>query len=110
MREEKGCNFIIALTHARRATNIELVQGVPGIDLILGGHDHDIHLEALTGSDQASKEVPLLKSGHDFHDLSIIDITLRVDDEKLKAAKNGAEESRKHIMYSEYDEMMFEIT
>ena len=51
-----------------------------------------------------------MKSGHDFHDLSIIDITLRVDDEKLKAAKNGAEESRKQIMYSEYDEMMFEIT
>ena len=86
LREEKGCNMIIALTHAWLANDQKLANGVQGIDLILGGHDHDTYLEAQTNKDRSKKEVPLVKSGHDFHDMSIIDITLRIDAEKYKAA------------------------
>ena len=46
LREEEGCNMIIALTHAWLKNDQELAKSVPGIDLILGGHDHDIYLEA----------------------------------------------------------------
>lgn len=41
--KEKGCNFIIALTHMRLPNDQILADSVPQIDLILGGHDHCVH-------------------------------------------------------------------
>lgn len=41
LREEKGCDMVIALTHMRVPNDELLAQSVPEIDLFLGGHDHD---------------------------------------------------------------------
>lgn len=38
--KEKGCDYIIALTHMRTPNDVRLAENVEGIDLILGGHDH----------------------------------------------------------------------
>ena len=37
---DKGCEYIIALTHMRTPNDIRLAENVDEIDLILGGHDH----------------------------------------------------------------------
>ena len=40
LREVKGCEVVIALTHMRTHNDERLAQQVKDIDLILGGHDH----------------------------------------------------------------------
>lgn len=42
LREEHGCNFIIALTHLRIENDIKVAKESKGVDLFLGGHDHVI--------------------------------------------------------------------
>ena len=34
----------MALTHMRLPNDVRLAGGVPGIDLVLGGHDHEAYL------------------------------------------------------------------
>ena len=62
-----GCNLIVALTHMRMPNDGRLAAAAPrlGIDLILGGHDHDYRVE-LGGA------CPVVKSGSDFRTLSVI--------------------------------------
>jgi len=41
LREQHGCEFIIALTHLSLINDKHLAEWCPGINVILGGHDHD---------------------------------------------------------------------
>lgn len=43
LREEDGCNYIIALTHMRVKHDEKFAREVPGVDLVLGGHDHEYY-------------------------------------------------------------------
>ena len=43
LREEEGCDYIIALTHMRVRHDEIFAREVPGIDIVLGGHDHEYH-------------------------------------------------------------------
>ena len=43
LRDEEGCNFIIALTHMRVKHDEKFAREIPGIDIVLGGHDHDYY-------------------------------------------------------------------
>jgi len=45
LKREHDCDLIIALTHMRVPNDRKLAAAVPEIDLILGGHDHIVHLE-----------------------------------------------------------------
>jgi 5'-nucleotidase len=69
LREEEGCQFIIALTHMRIPNDQNLVKNIaPGlIDLVLGGHDHVWHHEKIL-------ETLYVKSGTNFRNLSLIRI------------------------------------
>lgn len=60
----QGAEVIIAMTHCRTMVDEELADRVPGIDVILGGHDHfySVYKSEITG-------VPMVKSGTDFKDL-----------------------------------------
>ena len=40
LREEEGCDFVIALTHMRVPNDIKLAMESTGVDIFLGGHDH----------------------------------------------------------------------
>ena len=40
LKEVKGCEVVIALTHMRTHNDVRLAESVKGVDLILGGHDH----------------------------------------------------------------------
>ena len=68
--KEQGAEVIVALTHDDLADDRELARSVDGIDLILGGHDH----EPITFYEG---DTLIVKAGYDAHYLAAID--LRVD-------------------------------
>lgn len=68
--QDQGANVIIALTHLDLSEDRELARSVDGIDVILGGHDHD-PITFYEGG------VLIHKSGYDAHYLGVID--LRID-------------------------------
>ena len=92
LREKEGCEYVIALTHMRIAHDKKLACEVPGVDLVLGGHDHEYHCHAnehnckdeAQGPQVQNKTVPLVKSGTDFLDMTEIDITFGVKENQFK--------------------------
>jgi 5'-nucleotidase / UDP-sugar diphosphatase len=69
---QAGANVVIALTHLGFEEDRALSRAVPGIDVIVGGHDHD----PITFYEHG---VLLHKSGSDAHFLGAIDLTIRTD-------------------------------
>ncbi len=65
----QGVDLIVALTHLAQAEDAELARQVPGIDLILGGHDHDSMLQ-MVGT------VPIVKAASDGGQLAVVELTL----------------------------------
>lgn len=41
LRDAAGCDVVIALSHMRLHNDLKLAAQVPGLDLILSGHDHE---------------------------------------------------------------------
>jgi len=62
-------DVVVALTHQDMADDKQLAAAVPGIDLILGGHEH-VPLDAKVGQTQ------ILKTGSDAVNLGRIDVTV----------------------------------
>lgn len=94
LRERERCDLVIALTHMRLAEDMAVSKnthtGSGRIDLLLGGHDHDIVQRAFTDSDTNPNvaregshpgdgavlstlgDVHIVKSGTDWRGLSIM--------------------------------------
>ncbi|WP_114859694.1 bifunctional metallophosphatase/5'-nucleotidase [Azospirillum brasilense] len=64
-----GANVVVALTHQTIAEDRDLAVKVKGIDLVLGGHDHD-PISFYEGS------TLILKAGADGHYLGVIDLAV----------------------------------
>jgi 2',3'-cyclic-nucleotide 2'-phosphodiesterase (5'-nucleotidase family) len=64
---EQGADIVIGLTHLDFATDRELLSKVKGLDLILGGHDHD----PITFYEGGKL---LVKAGYDAHYLAAVDV------------------------------------
>ena len=88
LRNEEKCNFIIALTHMRLQHDLKFAAEVPGVDFVLGGHDHFYKMEAVTqnikkpewkSTESEEKIVPVVKSGTDFLEFSEINISFDMD-------------------------------
>jgi len=65
--------------------DIKFAREIPGVDLVLGGHDHEYHCKAVThelkdpaATSISDKVVPLVKSATDYLDMSEIDVTFDV--------------------------------
>jgi len=69
---EEGAEFVIALTHMRVPNDRRLAEEAAGIDLILGGHDHDYFVQKING-------VQVVKSGTDFREFSCITLSFTSD-------------------------------
>ena len=67
----QGAELVVALTHMRWHNDARLAAEAPGLDLILGGHDHQYGVREVNG-------VPIVKSGSDFRFLSKVDVSRRV--------------------------------
>lgn len=63
----EGVDVIIALTHLHMSRDRLLARQVPGIDAVLGGHDHDPILYFENGK-------LILKAGYDAHYLAVVDL------------------------------------
>ncbi|KAK3086654.1 hypothetical protein FSP39_021442 [Pinctada imbricata] len=66
---DEGADIVIALTHMRWPNDRRLAKEVEGIDLILGGHDHDYGLEKVN-------DRYIVKSGTDFQNLSKVRVCM----------------------------------
>ena len=75
--KEAGADVIVALTHLNIASDRELVRSVKGINLILGGHDHD----PMTVFEN---NVMIHKSGYDAHHLGAVDLTVDIVEKRGK--------------------------
>ena len=64
---EQGAKLVIALTHMRWHNDIRLASESRGLDLILGGHDHEYGVLEVNG-------ILIVKSGSEFRYMSKIDV------------------------------------
>lgn len=87
LRDSCKCDIVIALTHLSKANDIRLAQEVPGIDLILGGHDHIIYFQKVNQS-------LIIKSGTDFFNYTINEIELLAN-----SADELQDDKKKNIYY-----------
>ncbi len=69
---QAGANVVIALTHLGIEEDRALSRAVPGIDVVLGGHDHD----PITFYEHG---VLFHKSGSDAHFLGAVDLDIRTE-------------------------------
>ena len=76
LREEHGCDIIVALTHMRWRNDTELAKRVDEIDLYLGGHDHEYASIEVNGKF-------VLKSGTDFREFSAIQLDVNLETKKV---------------------------
>ncbi len=67
LRQEYGCDMVVALTHARLHNDKKFAVQLQNVDIVLGGHDHDYHAETIG-------KRPLIKSGTDFREFTCIEM------------------------------------
>lgn len=64
LKNEKGCDFVIALSHLGYREDCELAAAIRNVDVIVGGHSHT-HLEDLvTVKDLDGKDVVIVQDWH----------------------------------------------
>lgn len=80
LRVTHGADIVIAITHMRRDEDVHLAKYCDNnVDLILGGHDHDlaVHRSNFRAmNDTYEGRIKLIKSGTDFRNYSDIKIWL----------------------------------
>lgn len=74
LRNDLGCDLVIALTHMRWENDIILASKVPEIDIVLGGHDHDHGLREVKAVNGETRWV--IKSDTEFRYLGKIVLTV----------------------------------
>jgi 5'-nucleotidase len=66
---EDGARVIIAITHEDMGDDVELVKNVPGIDLVIGGHDHLFMQQRVNG-------IWITKADADAKSVIVYDVTV----------------------------------
>lgn len=93
--EAEGANKVILLSHLGIAGDMRVAEAVPGIDAIVGGHDHLLFANDVEGA----RPYPLMVKGPDGHDVPIVQagsygkylghLTLEFDDAGVVTAATG---------------------
>ncbi|KAJ3158862.1 hypothetical protein HDU86_002550 [Geranomyces michiganensis] len=82
LRGPGGADVVVAITHMRLPADQLVLAACPGIDLVLGGHDHG---PVITSDPAAASPCPIVKSGMDFQQLSLVRV--RVDRDMVPAVQ-----------------------
>ncbi|KAG6372705.1 5'-nucleotidase [Boletus reticuloceps] len=75
LRSTQAVDIVIAITHMRHEEDIHLAKSCDSIDLILGGHDHELAVHGVNVKamdDTFEGKIKLIKSGTDFRSYSSI--------------------------------------
>jgi 5'-nucleotidase len=75
----QGVDVVVAVTHETYAQDVELANKVPGIDLIIGGHEHE-NIEAFRGP----SFVPILKADANLRSAYVHYLVYDTESKKLK--------------------------
>ncbi len=67
--KDEGADVIVALTHQSVSEDRSMLRSVPGIHLLLGGHEHDLVTER-------EGDVLIQKSGQDGRFLSVVELVI----------------------------------
>lgn len=59
----QGADAVVCLSHLGLALDEQLAQAVPGLDAIVGGHDHAVAVEPTFVTGPGGKEVPIVRAG-----------------------------------------------
>lgn len=91
LREREQVDFVVAITHMRLEEDILVSQAcVSEVDLLLGGHDHDIVVQGdklAVVNDTAEGGIRIVKSGTDFRTFSRVQLLVSRDDGKARIRK-----------------------
>lgn len=91
LREREGADLVVAITHMRLEEDIKVTEACrSSVDLILGGHDHDIvvHGANITVvNDDAEGDIRIVKSGADFRTYSIVRLEIDRGSDKCRVRK-----------------------
>lgn len=68
LRDQEKVDFVVAVTHLDIADDRQLAMNVPGIDLIIGGHEHEHIIERVHNS-QTKREVTITKADENANSL-----------------------------------------
>jgi len=71
LREEEGCDVVIALTH--RVDCGGFVAETSGIDLVIAGHEHRVYDERYTDAD--GQEVAVVEAGYYMNNIGMVTLT-----------------------------------
>lgn len=75
------CDVVVGLTHIGFERDLELVRGVPGIDLVLGGHSHIVAKEV-----PDDRDVLILHHGHHCRFVGRVDVEVCEGDVRLRSS------------------------
>jgi len=100
----EGAQVIVCMTHMRLNNDIALAEAVPGIDLILGSHDHFYH-------EQDIGTVHLVKAGIDFKWLAKVTIYVsggktKITSEKITITKEIPEDENVKKIVSGFKDVL----
>ncbi|MCQ2149673.1 MAG: metallophosphatase [Bacteroidales bacterium] len=75
LREQEGCDLVLALTHIGYAEDIELASKLHGVDAIIGGHSHTRIDEPAWVSDADGKKILVVTDWCWGHTVGVLTVT-----------------------------------
>ena len=113
--QDKGVNKIILLSHAGNEIEKEIAQRIPGIDIILGGHSHEL-IKGVTEGENLfyspdGNPVVITQAGKDGEHFGILNVEFNPDGQIVKVQNNVYDTKnfpRNEIARIEDDEFMGE--
>ncbi|KAI4524465.1 Metallo-dependent phosphatase [Schizophyllum commune Loenen D] len=123
LREEHRADIVIGVTHMRMEEDMAVTKRCPGVDLILGGHDHEYMLQGSQYTDDgghAEGNIRIVKSGTDFREFSVIKIRVerchagwrirKVQVNRVQEAEFEVEDSRMLAIIADVDQRIASLS
>ncbi len=112
--KDEGINRVVVLSHIGYQNDIEIAKSVEGIDIILGGHSHDLVEDLTVGenliiSKETGAPTIITQAGRDGNYYGILNVEFDNDGEIVKAeniVKSTASLERNEKMQEEFNNIL----